>query len=317
MLDEPRPVLRNRTKRPGMLEPGLDREPVPEARDRRHEARRGELAGEVELVGAVAAEAREPQQPRAILAPQQELAALLLRVRRRPLRLRGEAEPPPFATGKLDRRRRRRAAEIGDPALDAMTGIGGAERESLEADDGAAGPRPSRAMPRARLRPERAGMAWEEMNAARRDAAILEEVGDAAERAAREPGSLVDDREGRSGLELGGELLGQRKLAPERVADRPHGDGVLLPGAGCDRRREAGPDAAQADDRQRQSGIWLRRLDVALGIERIEGVALRPADLERFRQHGGRQRLKHAAPAVRRARESRSTTTARCRGQAR
>lgn len=131
MLDEPRPILRNRTKRPGMLEPGLDREPVPEARDRRYEARRGELAGEIELVGAVAAEARKPQQPRAVLASQQELAALLLRVRRRPLRLRGEAEPPPFATGKLGRRRRRRAAEIGDPALDAMTGIGGAEREIL------------------------------------------------------------------------------------------------------------------------------------------------------------------------------------------
>src|SRR3954468_17345202 len=137
-----------------------------------------------------------------------------------------------------------------------MRGIGGAERESLEADDGAAGPRPSGAMPRARLRPERAGMAREEMNAARRDAAVFEEVGDATERAAREPGSLVDDREGRSGLDLGGEVLRQRKLAPERMADRPHGDVVLLPGAGCDRRREAGSDAAQADDRQRQSGIW-------------------------------------------------------------
>src|SRR5690606_28742824 len=161
--------------------------------------------------GPFGAEPGELEQPCALGGAQQELASLEVGVARRPVRLAPVAERAPAPAGELLERLLCGPDDVGEPAVQPVLGATRrVDQEIAQLDRVRPGLRPAVAVPGTRARRQRTAMAREEMDAARRHALVLEEVGDRAERAAGQARPLVDQRErGRTVAEqLGCDLRG-------------------------------------------------------------------------------------------------------------
>ena len=88
------------------------------------------------------------------------------------------------------------------------------------------------------------------------------------------------------------EILAEIDPATERIAGRAHADRAGRRRRSGDERGEARADAADADDAQgRDAGQCRCGLEITLGIERVERVALGPLELDMLGQRQARERL--------------------------
>jgi hypothetical protein len=251
----------------------------------------------LQLARPFPAEASELEQPGPLAGTQQELAALQVRIARGPVRLASVPKGAPAAAGDFLERCFRLADKARDPAFQAVLRPSRRiDQQIAELDHVRRDLRPAPAMAGARTGRQRSAMASEEVDAPGCDAAVFEEVGDCAERAAGQARPLVDHRKpGRRGVrqQLRRESLGDPDPEVRPLADRAQGDRRGRSERGRDERGKRRPDGADADHPERRAGRQRHRrrgLEVALGIEREEGEAFRALDAHRVGERGRRER---------------------------